>query len=145
MAKKLHKLGEKTLGEEINDTNGELKSTDLFYGGAENGGVVTLYTIDRLLYNEWFEAYADDLYEKKQEFDLENVTSPGVHRDDEIYRDGDEQCYTIVLPYDFITIEMVEDYIEQLNKEYGENLELEKNKRVTVELENKNGGEVELK
>jgi hypothetical protein len=115
---------------------------DLEYGG-EDGGMVTIHCISNLLYDEWFAAYSD-IYENRKEFNLENVTDAGVHRDDEIYSEGDENFYTIVVPYDFLTREMIEEEINKLNEEYGEDFELPETEQVTIELQKQRREGVEL-
>lgn len=120
----------------------EPTSFDLEYGG-EEGGMVSIYCISSLLYDEWFAAYSD-IYDGKKEFKLDNVLDAGVHRDDEIYSEGDEKYYTIVVPYDFLAREMIEEYIEKLNDEYGENFKLPETEQVTVELQNQRREHVDL-
>lgn len=113
---------------------------DLAYGG-EDGGVITFYTISTLLYDEWFAAHSD-IYDFKDEFNIENVTEPGIYRDDELYEDGSKKCFTIVVKYDFLAQKLVEEKIKELNEEYDRDFDLKADQHRTVEL---GGKEIELK
>jgi len=124
----------------VTATHGTLKENldnnpdwlDLSYGDAENGGVITVICISHLLYDEW-ETAQSEYFDDKQEFDIDNVTKPGVYRDDEIYKGGVEHCYTIVVDYDFMCREMIEEELEKLNEKYGTDFELGDEEK-TVEL-----------
>jgi len=114
------------LGGDLNSyfKNGEEPNfLDLGYGKGEDGGVVTFLTISELLYEEWEKVY-NDRWEDKNEFKLENVTQPGVYRDDEIYENGGETCYTIVVEFDFLSPLLLQDKIEKLNEKYGTDFEI---------------------
>jgi len=99
----------------------------------DSEAVVTIITIDKLLYEEWSEAQSD--YFDKEEFKIENVAKPGIYRDDEIYEDGSENCYTVVVNYNFLTEQMIFEKIEELNEERDKNFEIKFEKNETVELE----------
>lgn len=81
-------------------------------------GVVTFITISELLYEEWY-ATNQGHYSDERDFDIDEVTSVGAHREDEIYDTDNEKCYTVVVPYDFLAVARLEEYLEKLNDEYG--------------------------
>jgi len=139
MTTKLSPIGQVTLKENLGECDTWL---DLGYGG-EEGGVITFLCISELLYDEWEESQSSYI-DWKQEFKLERVTKPGIYRDDELYDEhGSKKCFTIVVNYDFLTVKMVKDKIQELNKEYGTDFEIRERTSKTIELEN--GDEIELK
>ena len=110
-----------TLDENL-DHNTE--TLDIFYGEDEDeGGVITFLTISHELFEEW-EKVNNDRWEEKTEFDIDNVLEPGVYRDDELREEGSEDCYTVVVPYDFLAPKLIADRLEKLNEKYGTDFEL---------------------
>jgi|APHM01.1.fsa_nt_gi hypothetical protein len=98
----------------------EIKTTDdLLDLSIEDGGVLTVLTMSRQLYEEWL--FAKDNPDK--DF-TEELLEPGVYRDDELRDGGPEDCYTIVTQYEFITRKIVEKKLGELNEKYGTELEL---------------------
>lgn len=118
----------------------------------ENKAVITFITMDSHLYSKWESQcidnmiYADAAEIQTQNSDTprpahinESVTifnhsnfennfdGPGIYLDDTHY-DNDEyvdESYTIILPRDFMTREMCEEWIKALNTKYNRNFKLD--------------------
>jgi len=99
------------------------ETLDMSYDRDEKAGVITFLTVSYKLFEEWEKMYNDN-WEKKTEFDIDNVLKPGVYRDDEIHESGSEDCYTVVVPYNFLAPKLIQDRLEKLNEEYGTEFEL---------------------
>lgn len=163
--------------EPIKLTNRALNPFDTwtdFY--AEDGeAVITFITMQHHLFEEWknqavhrgYNNYdlgklatkngkpidKDDSTVVYTHLDFENdFDGPGIYQDDTHYEDDDkvDESYTIILPYEFMTREMCENFLEKLNKEYNRDFYFEdedyKQKRaefIKAEIENDDDIEVE--
>lgn len=108
---------------------------------AENGeAVITFITMKQHLYEEWQRQamhinISEDLALKNnrpvkdsdsvvlyQHRRFENdFDGPGIYQDDTHYEDSDkvDESYTIIVPEEFMTREMCEEYLYKLNEEYN--------------------------
>ena len=53
-----------------------------------------------------------------ERFDAKDVDAPGAYKDDS------EGCYTVIVPFDFMTLELCRQMIEELNEEFDTDFEL---------------------
>jgi len=71
---------------------------------------------------EWAKLINQSKTEKKidvTKFDKSKLRKPGAYKDKE-----DERCYTVILPYNFITDKFCQKRIKKLNKKFDEDFEL---------------------
>jgi len=123
--RKLETLGDGDIHDHFEVNNGNIQWLDLF-SQDDDGATITVVTISHELYEEYWRANADFDF-RSNEFQYSNVKDVGAHNDAERLEDysPEDELYTVVVPLDFLTPEVVDIAIKQLNKEYSKNFELE--------------------
>lgn len=107
-----------------------------------NFHVVTFTTISQELYSEWERQNLDNYHFKDGDIEIDgnsienynfDIPPPGVYRDTDKPNfkvpEGDKEedwshCYTIIVPFDFMSRRICNIFIEKLNDKYGTDFEL---------------------
>ena len=115
--------------------------------GTESEAVVTFETMQHNLWNAWRSQCVshegetelvkteDGMYRVEGEternvdpekFEAENIDTPGIYRDGTYYDEEDsvDEGYTIIVPYNFLSPELCQEWIQKLNKKYDRNFKL---------------------
>jgi len=139
---------DKYRGQTIELENLALKPFDQWTDFTSNNGeaIITFQTMNEKLYSEWShqaqhvgggmdhaeigkrptrEGETVVIYEHRN-FE-NNFDGPGIYLDSINYEDEDkfDECYTIIVPYEFMTREMVENYLQSLNEKYDRDFKLD--------------------
>jgi len=123
--RKLDTIGDGDIHDHFKVNNDNVQVLDLF-SQEDDGATITVATISHELYEEYWHANADFDF-RSNKFQYSNVKDVGAHNDAERLEDYslEDELYTVVVPLDFLTPEVVNIAIKQLNKEYSKNFELE--------------------